>query len=105
MQEFNDGGKTNRARAALSCRVPVAQQQQRGTQPLAATPQEIAGHLGHRRESHFALAREFLFHQNQVVADQVKNLLSRKQRDDFPPNPNRKRTGGLAVAVSRDAPP
>jgi hypothetical protein len=86
VQQFHHRSQPNRSRTALPCRKTVAQQKQRGPQPFAASPEEIAGQLGNRREGYLALACEFLFHQNEVVANKVKNLLSREQGDDVPPN-------------------
>lgn len=83
MQEFDNRGESDSAGAALPCRVSVTEKQQRGAQAFSTTAKQIAGQLGDWREGHRALAREFLFHEDQIFANEVKNLLGREQRYDI----------------------
>jgi hypothetical protein len=84
VQEFDYGGETNCAGTIFSS-VGVGEQQQRGAQALAASTEKIAGDFAYRLVGGGALARELLFYENEVVANQIKNLFNRQKRDGTSP--------------------
>lgn len=84
MKKFDDGGKPNRAAVSAAC-VTRRKEQKRGTQPLPSTTQQIGDNFGDGGKGRVTLPRKFLFDQNEVVADQIKYLLDRQQRDGASP--------------------
>jgi hypothetical protein len=85
VEKLDDGRQANGAGAALSCCVSVAQEQEGGPEAFPSAAKKIRGDLGNWLEGNGALAGEFLFDENEVVANEIKNLLSREQRDGLPP--------------------
>jgi hypothetical protein len=84
VQEFYDGGQTNGAAIGAAC-VARREKQERGAQALSATAEQVRRDFRNRRKSSFALPREFLLDQREIVADQIKNLFDRQQRDGLSP--------------------
>jgi len=84
MQEFYHGGQTNGAAIGAAC-VARGEKQERRPQPLSAAAEQIGSNFRNRRKSSFALPREFLLDQSEIVADQIKNLFDRQQRDGVSP--------------------
>ena len=80
MQKLNDRRETDSA-AIFAARVPCGKEQERGTHALSASAQQIRSDFGNRRKSGFALPRKLFFDQEEVVANEIKNLFSREQRD------------------------
>ena len=80
MEKFDNGGEANGAGTIFSC-VGIGEKQQSGAQALAASTEEIAGDFADRLIGGGALAREFLFDEDQVVANQIKNFFNRQKRD------------------------
>ena len=73
---------------ALSIRagVTIRKQEQRRAKTLSAPAEKVAGDLADRLKRGSALAGEFLFDQNEVVADKVENFLDGQKRDGVPPD-------------------
>ena len=65
--------------------VSVGEQEQRGAQALATPAQKIAGDFANRLIGGGALARELLFDENEVVANQIENFFNRQKRDGTSP--------------------
>lgn len=84
VQEFDYGGEANGTGTIFSG-VGVSEQEQRGTQALAASAEKIAGDFADRLIGSGALAREFLFDENEVVANQIENFFNRQKRDGTSP--------------------
>ncbi len=84
VQEFYDGGQADRAAIGASC-VARREKQKRRPQPLPTTAEQVRGDFRNRRKSSFALPREFFLDQREIVADQIKNLFDRQQRDGVSP--------------------
>src|SRR5439155_20101163 len=84
VQKLHNGGEANRA-AILVSRIARGQKQERWTHALPTPAEQIRSDLGDRWKCSFALARQFLFDQQEVVADQIKNLFSREQGDGESP--------------------
>jgi hypothetical protein len=84
VQEFDDGGEPNGA-PILASRIACGKKQERWTQALPSSAQQIPSDFRDRGESRVALPRELLFDQDEVVADEIKNLFSREQRDGWSP--------------------
>jgi len=49
-------------------------------------PSKICSNFGDRRKGGFGLPSELFFDREEVVADEIKNLFSRKQRDGKSPD-------------------
>ncbi|MGB2901002.1 MAG: hypothetical protein WBB89_17205 [Candidatus Acidiferrum sp.] len=84
MQEFYDGSQTDGAAIGAAC-VARREKQERGPQPLSATAEQVRSDFRNRRKGSFALPREFFLDQREIVADQIKNLFDRQQRDGVSP--------------------
>lgn len=84
MQELYDGSQTDGAAIRASC-MACRKKEKRGPQPLPAAAEQVRGDFRNRRKSSFALPREFLLDQREIVADQIKNLFDRQQRDGVSP--------------------
>jgi len=84
VQEFYDGGQTDRAAIGASG-MARGEKQERGPQPLSATAEQVRSDFRNRRKSSFALPREFFLDKREIVADQIKNLFDRQQRDGVSP--------------------
>ena len=85
VEKFDDRGEANGA-AIRAAGIACGKEQQRGAQALPSAAQQIRGDFRNRRKGGFALPREFLFDQNEVVADEIKNLFDRQQSDGVLPN-------------------
>src|SRR6267143_2866052 len=85
MQEFYYGGQTDGAAIGAPC-VARREKQERRTQALPAAAEQVCGDFRNRRKSSFALPREFFLDQSEIVADKIKNLFDRQQRDGVSPN-------------------
>src|SRR5258706_814505 len=85
MQKLDNGGKADSA-AIFAARVTCGKKQERGTHALPSAAQQIRSDFRNGRKSGIALARKFFLNQEEVVADQIKNLFSRKQRDGKSPD-------------------
>jgi hypothetical protein len=86
VEKFNDGSKTDGA-GSVATGVSVAEKEQRRTQAFAATTKKIAGDFADGLVGRGALAREFLFDEDQIVANQIKNFFNRQKRDGTSPWP------------------
>jgi hypothetical protein len=84
VQKFDYGGEAN-CPGAIFSGISVSEQEQRGTQAFAASAKEIAGDFADRLIGRGALARELLFDENQVVANQIENFFNRQKRDGTSP--------------------
>jgi hypothetical protein len=84
VQEFYNGSQTDRAAIGASG-MTRREEQERGAQALPATAEQVGRDFGNRRKSSFALPREFFLDQREIVADQIKNLFDRQQRDGVSP--------------------
>lgn len=84
MQEFYDSCQTDRAAIGAAC-VARRKKQERGAQALSSTAEQVRRDFRNGRKSSFALPREFFLDQNEIVADQIKNLFDRQQRDGVSP--------------------
>src|SRR5258708_40127841 len=79
MQKLDDGGKANGA-TVLAARVTRGKEQERGTHALPSPAQQILGDFRDGRKRGIALPPKLFLDQNEVVADQIKNLFSRQKR-------------------------
>jgi hypothetical protein len=61
------------------------EQQQRWAETLASSAEEKAGNFGDRQKSSRGLSRQFLFHKDKIVSDEIEHLPGCEQRDGFPP--------------------
>jgi predicted FMN-binding regulatory protein PaiB len=84
VQQFDDGRKANGA-AVFAARVTRGEKQERWTQALPSPAQQIRSDFRDSGEGGVALPREFFLDQKKVVADEIKNLFSREQRDGLSP--------------------
>ncbi len=84
VQEFYDSGQTNGAAIGAAC-VACREKQERGAQALPAPAEQIGSNFRNRRKSSLALPREFFLDKSEIVADQIKNLFDRQQRDGVSP--------------------
>jgi hypothetical protein len=85
VQKFDDRGKANSA-AIFAARIACGKKQERGTQALPSPAQQIRGDFGDGRKGGIALPRELFFDQDEIVANEIKNLFSREQRDGKSPD-------------------
>ncbi len=65
--------------------VTIAEKKQSGAQAFATAAQKIGSYFGNGLEGRRALPCKLFLDEDQIVADQIENLLSRQQRDGFPP--------------------
>jgi hypothetical protein len=84
VQELYHGRQTNGA-SIRAAGVARREKQERRTKALPAAAKQVRGDFRNRRKSSFALPREFLLDKSEIVADQIKNLFDRQQRDGFSP--------------------
>src|SRR6204780_660243 len=84
VKEFNYCGKFDRGRAAVTG-VTRGEQQQRGAKTLPASAEEVARDFRNRQKSSRGLSRQFFFHKDEIVSDEIENLPGCEQRDGFPP--------------------
>src|SRR5262245_19695177 len=75
--------------------VVVGEKEQRGTETLSSSAEEIAGDFADRLKRGSALAGKLLFDQDQVVADQVEDFLYGQKRDG---RSSRRRVSGVVSA-------
>ena len=85
MQKLDDGGEANGA-AVFAARVTSGKEQERGAQTLPSAAEQIGRDFRDSGEGCVALTREFFLDQDEVVADEIKNLLCREQRDGKSPD-------------------
>lgn len=84
MQEFNDSSQADGAAIGAAC-MARGEKQERGAQALSPAAEQVGRDFRNRRKSSFALPRELFLDQNEIVADQIKNLFDRQQRDGVSP--------------------
>ena len=84
MEKFDDSGQADGA-AIRAARMPRGEKQESRTQTFSATAEEIRGDFRNGRKSRFTLPCKLLFDQNEVIADQLKNLFDRQQGDGVSP--------------------
>jgi len=84
MQKLDHSSEADRAAILAAC-VTRGKKQESGTHALPSAAEQVLGDFGNRRKGGIALAREFFFNQQKVVADEIKNLFSREQRDGKSP--------------------
>jgi hypothetical protein len=84
VQKFDDRGQADGA-AVFAARIICGKEQKRGTHALPSAAQQIRSNFRDSGEGCLTLAREFFLDQNEIVADEIENLFSRKQRDGFSP--------------------
>jgi hypothetical protein len=84
VQQLDHGSKPNRT-AVFATRIIRGEQQQRWPQALPSSTKQIRGNLRNCRERGVALTRQLVFHQSEVVADEIENLFRREQCDGLPP--------------------
>jgi len=84
VKKFDHRGKANGARTIFAS-VGVGEQEQRGAQALAASAKKIAGDFADWLVGRGTLARQFLFDQDQIVANQVEDFFNRQKRDGTSP--------------------
>ena len=80
VQEFHDGSKPDGASIGASC-VARREKQEGGAQALPTAAEQVRRDFRNRRKSSVALPREFFLDQREIIADQIKNLFDRQQRD------------------------
>jgi hypothetical protein len=68
VQELNNGGEANGA-AILAARITCGKQEQRGAHALPSSAEQVSRDFRDGRKRGVALAREFFFDQDKVVAD------------------------------------
>jgi hypothetical protein len=73
MQKLDDGGEADSA-AIFAARVPGGKEQERGTHALPSSAQQILDDFRDGWEGSMALPRKLFLNQEEVVADQIKNL-------------------------------
>ena len=84
VKQLDDGGETNGA-GTPAASVRVAEKKERGAKALPSPAEKIARNFRDRLEGDGALAREFLLDEDEVVANEIEDLLSREQCDGLPP--------------------
>jgi hypothetical protein len=65
--------------------VTRGEQQQRRTKALPSSAEEVTGDFRNRQKSSRGLSRQFFFHKDEIVSDEIENLPGCEQRDGFPP--------------------
>jgi hypothetical protein len=101
VQEFDYGGELDCTRAAVT-RVACGQKQERGAKAFATTTQEIGGDFGNRLEGGGALSRQFVFHEDEIISDEIENLPGCEQRDGLPPGLHERRCACEAHSILCD---
>jgi hypothetical protein len=84
VQKFDDGGEANGA-VILAARVVCGEEQKSGAQALPSPAKQIRCDFRDSGEGGVALPRELFLDEDEVVADEIKNLFSREQRDGLSP--------------------
>jgi len=84
VQEFYHGSQTDRAATGAAC-MTRREKQECGAQALPAPSEQVRRDFRNGWKSSFALPREFFLDKSEIVADQIKNLFDRQQRDGVPP--------------------
>jgi hypothetical protein len=84
VQKLDDCCEADSA-AIFAARAACGKKQERGTHALPSPTQQIRGDFGDGRKSGITLPREFFLDQNEIVANEIKNLFSREQRDSVSP--------------------
>jgi hypothetical protein len=84
VQKFDDGSEPNCA-GTIFAGVGIGEQEQRGTQALAASAQKIAGDFADWLIGRGTLAGQFLLDRDEVVPYQIKNFFNRQKRDGTSP--------------------
>src|SRR5579862_481087 len=84
VKEFDNCRELDRGRTAMTG-VTRGEQQQRGAKALPSSAEEVARNFGNRQESSRGLSRQFFFHKDEIVSDEIENLPGCEQRDGFPP--------------------
>jgi len=65
--------------------VARGEKQEGGSEALPAAAEQVRRDFRNRRKSSFALPREFFLDKSEIVADKIKNLFDRQQRDGVSP--------------------
>src|SRR6202007_3215846 len=86
MQQLDNGSQANRA-VIFAPSVICRQKQERRTQALAPAAEQIGGNFRHRGKRRVTLTGKLVFHQSEVVADEIEHLFDREQFDGLPPGP------------------
>jgi hypothetical protein len=84
VEKLDDRCEANRAAVFAAC-VASGKKQKRWPQPLPSSSEQVRSDFRDSRKSSVALTRKFLFDQNEVIADQIKYLFDRQQRDGMSP--------------------
>src|SRR6266481_9318502 len=84
MQKLDHSSEADRAAILATC-ITTGKKQERGTHALPSAAKQIRSDFRNGRKTGVALPREFFFNQQKVVADEIKNLFSREQRDGKSP--------------------
>jgi hypothetical protein len=84
VQQFDDGREANGA-AVFAARVTRGKEQKRGAQALPSAAEQIRSDFRDSGKGCVALPRELFLDQNEIVADEIKNLFCREQRDGLSP--------------------
>jgi len=84
VQKFDDGSEANGA-AIPAARVACGEEQESGAQALPSPAEQIRSDFRDSGEGRVALPGKLLFDQDEVVADEIKNLFGREQRDGLSP--------------------
>jgi hypothetical protein len=84
VEKLDDRCEADSAAIFAAC-VAGGKKQKRWPQSFPSAAQQIRGDFRDRRKSSVALPRKLLFDQNEVVADQIKYLFDRQQRDGVSP--------------------
>jgi hypothetical protein len=84
MQKLDDGGETDGA-AIFATGIICGKEQERGAHALPSPTEQICCDFGDGRERGTTLARELLFDENKIVADEIKDFLGGQKRDGASP--------------------
>jgi hypothetical protein len=84
VEKLDDRCEADSAAIFAAC-VAGGKKQKRWPQPFPSAAQQISGNFRYGRERRVTLPHEFLFDQNEVVADEIKYLFDRQQRDGVSP--------------------
>jgi len=76
VQELDNSGQADSA-AILAASVACGKKQKGGTHALPSPAQQIRGDFRDGWKSGIALPRELFLNQDEIVADEIKNLFSR----------------------------
>ena len=80
VNHLDDRAQRNRALAAIAAR-SRSEQQQRGTQPLAAAFAQVAADFSDRLNGFACLRGDFLLDESKIVAHQIKNFANSQYSD------------------------